>query len=307
MRKTIYEVNAPVRLRIAVLADFHGSDPEPALEMLTEDPPDLILLPGDMIRGSVPKGNETAISDSPTAMELLRGCAGIAPTFASLGNHEWAVDEEDLAQLQQTGATVLDDSWIEWEPQTSGHIRSEAAGSRQRILIGGLSSGRVSRYREYLADCRASSAPAQGSNRYPFDKKEVYARRPRAQEAWLTGFEKQEGYRILLSHHPEYWSLAGPKLIGHPIDLILSGHAHGGQIRIADHGLVAPGQGLMSRILTGRDRRGEDHHLLPRFTKGIHEGEYGRMVISCGMSNPQWPIPRWGNPCEILYLELRPR
>ena len=53
LRKTIYEVNAPVRLRIAVLADFHGSDPEPALEMLTEDPPDLILLPVLFILGGM--------------------------------------------------------------------------------------------------------------------------------------------------------------------------------------------------------------------------------------------------------------
>ena len=88
---------------------------------------------------------------------------------------------------------------------------------------------------------------------------------------------------ILLSHHPEYYSI-----IPASVDLILSGHAHGGQIRMYNpfkrewFGLWSPGQGWW-----------------PKWTRGVYEG---RLVVSAGLSNTTW-IPRIGNPTEIVYLE----
>ena len=72
-------------------------------------------------------------------------------------------------------------------------------------------------------------------------------------------------------------------LRGADVDLVLAGHAHGGQIRIFGQGLYAPGQGIF-----------------PRYTRGVVDG---RMIISAGAGNPV-PAPRWGNPCEVLQLEL---
>lgn len=64
---------------------------------------------------------------------------------------------------------------------------------------------------------------------------------------------------------------------------MLSGHAHGGQIRILGRGVFSPGQGLF-----------------PKYTKGIYEG---RLVVSAGCSNTA-SIPRWGNPCEVVAIRL---
>ena len=72
------------------------------------------------------------------------------------------------------------------------------------------------------------------------------------------------------------------------IDLVLSGHAHGGQIRVMGQGIFSPGQGLF-----------------PKYTAGIHRGKYGSMVISRGLSNPYSYVPRLGNPCEVVYVEMR--
>lgn len=90
----------------------------------------------------------------------------------------------------------------------------------------------------------------------------------------------EPGFRLLLCHKPEEYMLC---LRGADVDLVLAGHAHGGQIRIFGQGLYAPGQGIF-----------------PRYTRGVVDG---RMIISAGAGNPV-PAPRWGNPCEVLRLEL---
>ncbi len=91
---------------------------------------------------------------------------------------------------------------------------------------------------------------------------------------------------ILLCHHPEYWE---PYVRGHGIDLTVSGHAHGGQWSLFGQGVYAPGQGLF-----------------PRFTHGVHThttpgGKTEHLVISRGVTNSV-PIPRFGNPCEVILI-----
>lgn len=102
----------------------------------------------------------------------------------------------------------------------------------------------------------------------------------RVDESWLEEFSHKAGYKILLSHHPEYYKAY---IQSKDIDLILSGHAHGGQIRVLGHGLFSPGQGLF-----------------PRYSRGVYDG---RLVVSTGCANTA-TIPRWGNPCEVVLIHL---
>ena len=103
---------------------------------------------------------------------------------------------------------------------------------------------------------------------------------------FLDRFEQEEGYRLLLCHHPEVWR---DRVDGRDIDLTLCGHAHGGQIQILGRGLYAPGQGLF-----------------PKMTDGLY-GE-GKMLLSRGMTNGAKPrIPRICNPCELIILTLEPK
>lgn len=101
--------------------------------------------------------------------------------------------------------------------------------------------------------------------------------------AFLDRFEREEGYRLLLCHHPEVYR---DYVAGREIDLTLCGHAHGGQIQIRGRGLYAPGQGLF-----------------PKLTHGLYDG--GKMLLSRGMTNGAKPrIPRIGNPCELVIVTL---
>jgi hypothetical protein len=96
----------------------------------------------------------------------------------------------------------------------------------------------------------------------------------------LPALAAEGGVRILLCHKPEDYMA---RLRGAQVELALAGHAHGGQIRIGGRGLYAPGQGI-----------------LPRYTYGVWDG---RLIITSGASNAV-PVPRWGNPCEVLRIDL---
>ncbi len=95
----------------------------------------------------------------------------------------------------------------------------------------------------------------------------------------LPAFAAEDGCKILMSHRPEDYFRY---LRGADVDLVLSGHSHGGQIRIFGRGVYASGQGMF-----------------PKYTRGVHE----RMIISAGASN-RVAVPRWNNPREIVRIAL---
>ncbi len=93
-----------------------------------------------------------------------------------------------------------------------------------------------------------------------------------------------DGYRILLSHQPEAiddYAAAG-------YDLVLSGHAHGGQFRLPFlGGLFAPGQGLF-----------------PKYDAGLFAQGSTNMVLSRGIGNSLFPL-RFNNRPEVVFIELK--
>ncbi|MGN0970682.1 MAG: metallophosphoesterase [Aristaeellaceae bacterium] len=103
----------------------------------------------------------------------------------------------------------------------------------------------------------------------------------RPDPAFLADFAAQDGFRLLMCHHPEYYTRY---VADFDIDLTVAGHAHGGQVQLRGRGLYAPGQGL-----------------LPCLTHGFYDGK--RLLVSRGMTNSTW-APRIGNPCEMILLHL---
>ncbi len=103
--------------------------------------------------------------------------------------------------------------------------------------------------------------------------------------AFLSRLEKQREFVLLMCHHPEMYR---DYVRDRQIDFTLCGHAHGGQIQVFGRGLYAPGQGLF-----------------PKLTHGLYFGD--RMLLSRGMTNSaRLKAPRFGNPCEMIRLELEP-
>ena len=105
----------------------------------------------------------------------------------------------------------------------------------------------------------------------------------------LVGLQamKNPEFTIFLSHRPErtqdYNSVES--------DLILAGHAHGGQWRIPRilPGLLAPHQGFF-----------------PKYTAGFYPLEKSTLLVSRGLSYKSPRIPRFFNPPELLVIDIEP-
>ena len=254
MRETFYTVpGCPVR--VALVTDLHERPYARVLESLRKNRPNLICAAGDFLYAKPVRGRIKV--EAAGVLPFFRAAAALAPCYVSLGNHEWMVTEEDLQLLRETGAHPLDNAW------------ETVTRKGAQLVLGGLSSGRVSacrRLREAGLTMEAAAA-----------KKDILEHSPPVLD-WLDAYCAAPGYHILLCHHPEYY----PRYLkARGIELILSGHAHGGQIRLFGQGLYAPGQGLF-----------------PKLTSGVTDG---RLAVSRGLANCQL-VPRLFNPTEIVYI-----
>ena len=102
-------------------------------------------------------------------------------------------------------------------------------------------------------------------------------------ETKLSQVNISNGFTILLSHRPEYFNVYQNK----NIDLVLSGHAHGGQFRLPFlGGVIAPNQGLF-----------------PKYDAGIYTENGTTMIVSRGIGNSIIPV-RINNRPEIIIIEL---
>ena len=93
----------------------------------------------------------------------------------------------------------------------------------------------------------------------------------------------EDNFTILLSHRPEVFKIYVEK----NIDLVFTGHAHGGQIRLPFiGGIIAPNQGTF-----------------PEYTDGIYREKDTTMVVSRGIGNSIIPF-RVNNRPELVIVEL---
>lgn len=95
-----------------------------------------------------------------------------------------------------------------------------------------------------------------------------------------------EEFNLLLSHRPE----RAEDYFEYGFDLVLSGHAHGGQFRIPLllNGLFAPNQGLFPKLAGGEYGFGE-----------------GKLIVSRGLSRENQIVPRIFNRPELVFITLK--
>lgn len=262
MRKTEYELPSPVNCTIALVTDLHEYDPEPVLEILREVKPDVIAVAGDTLERHH-RGENLDRGDRSLSSRLI--CAGIR-TAEKLG---------EILHLESQ----------EVETENAYHFFREAG----RIAPVVLSRGNHELYltdedRAVMAEAGVTlldnvSTEIGGILFGGLTSKQVTGA---LEMVFLERFSASPKYKVLLCHHPEYY----PYLSQYSIDLILSGHCHGGQIRIFGRGVFAPGQGL-----------------LPQYHHGVYDG---RLVVSAGCANTA-PIPRLGNEPEVVIVRLGDR
>ena len=184
------------------------------------------------------------------AMEFIEGALEIAPIYYVSGNHEaWSGKFSIIKDsLEQAGVIVLDDAEL------------ELVHGNSSILLLGLSD------------------PGFLTNSY-FQGTDITS-----MEDKLKKWSDYDRFMILLSHRPELFNL----YVENNLDLIFSGHAHGGQFRIPFiGGIIAPDQGLF-----------------PKYTSGSYVKNNSTMFVSRGLGNSIIPVRVFNKP-EIVVVTLK--
>lgn len=188
-------------------------------------------------------------TDIETALRFAEGAAEIAPCYYVTGNHEARVAEYDelKKRLVELGVVVLDNKRVELEK------------NGEALTFIGVDDP------DFTAD-------------YLFDDSKSIIE---AQVQRLS--DKEDRYTVLLSHRPELFDVYAES----GADLILSGHAHGGQIRLpVVGGIFAPHQGFF-----------------PEYDGGIYTNAGVKMIVSRGVGNSLFPL-RVNNRPEVILIEL---
>ena len=184
------------------------------------------------------------------AMKLINKVINISPIYYISGNHEaWSTSYNELkSKLEDSGVIVLENE------------KTNLIKGRDTIDIIGLSD--TSFINSDLLE---------------------YAGNVKTEKLLNTLSENSSNFKILLSHRPELFDTYSNS----SVDLVFSGHAHGGQFRLPFiGGLVAPDQGFF-----------------PKLTEGIHTSNNTTMVISRGLGNSIIPIRLFNRP-ELVVVTL---
>ena len=192
--------------------------------------------------------------NADTAVEVVRALKEIAPVYYSYGNHEYAYMEAghtDLqAELEDAGAVVLNYQSIDLEVKGNS------------IRLGGLYE-------------------------YGFETGMQSEEENQRALSYLEEYVDTDRYLIMCAHRPDSfypWNTADDW----GIDLVLSGHLHGGQV-------IIPGIGGLYSQLEG---------FLPQYDYGQYKLGDSDMIITRGLGSNPKILPRFNNLPEIAVVDV---
>jgi len=201
-----------------------------------------------VITGDLVDSNRT---DLETAIDFVEKAFEIAPVYYVTGNHEANIPQYDELRtgLEAAGAVVLEDRAVSVD--RNGDSILLVGLSDPDFTVKGDTSGEISAMVSARLDSLADT---------------------------------ENSYTLALSHRPELFET----YVDCGVDLVFSGHAHGGQFRFPFvGGLVAPNQGLF-----------------PKYDAGLYTEGNTNMVVSRGIGNSIIPV-RFNNRPEIVIVELQ--
>ncbi len=189
-------------------------------------------------------------TDIQVALDFAKEAVNIASVYYVTGNHEASLSQynELKTELETIGVIVLEDEAIQLKHD------------KEAITLIGLSDPNFTL------------------------KGDIFGEVPAMVSTKLNSLADDENsYTILLSHRPELFE----SYARCNIDLVLSGHAHGGQFRLPFiGGLIAPDQGIF-----------------PKYDAGLFTNGSTNMIVSRGLGNSIIPI-RFNNRPEVIVIEL---
>ena len=229
--------------RIVQISDLHGrwfgAEQEKLLETVRRQRPELILVTGDWI------DLDYEGADERCCQMVIKGLLEIAPVYGIIGNHEARAEHRSylIKELKRLGVRLLLDE----------SVLLKRRG--ERISLIGLKTPYYAPLKEDLNELTR----LEEEYRSALGKPQIKVESDMAEDKPL--------YRLVMAHRPELIDLYA-KL---KLDLVLSGHAHGGLMKLpGGRRLLAPGQSW-----------------LPKYTYGRHQKDETNLIISCGLGGPR--------------------
>lgn len=202
-----------------------------------------------VLTGDMIDGNRT---DMDVTLDFSQKVVEIAPTYFVTGNHEAGLGEKYFSmkiRLEEIGIKILDQT----------HDIIEING--EKICIAGIND---------LGFFVAGKYDEEDLANFTDTLSEMLN-------------QTENYYTVLLSHRPDLFE----QYVEAGVDLVFTGHAHGGQIRIPFvGGVYSPGQGMF-----------------PEFDSGIYKNGDTQMIVSRGLGNSRFPL-RVNNRPEIILAVL---
>ena len=260
LTRSDYELETPKfpdgkSITLTVLADLHnrsyGEGNQKLLEMVRETKPDGILLVGDILTASVRKDPEPVFA-------FLKELSQISNVYYAPGNHERKIreDMDKYRDLNERFQRVLQEAQIRYLENAWDNLDEE-------IRIYGLDMD-LSYYPKFV---KTITAPRYTSEKMQND----------------VGALDPARYNIVMAHTPKYFKAYAES----GADLILSGHYHGGAVRIPKVGGVVSPQFV----------------LFPKYDKGKYEADGSYMIVSSGCGSHKVHLRLWNKP-EVMVVKI---
>lgn len=187
-------------------------------------------------------------TDIAVGLDFARQAVAIAPTYYITGNHESRISDYGMLKAGLTEAGIV---VLENESIDIEH-------SNEAITLLGIQDMGF-------------------GDDYFFTDYEIF-------EQSVSTLPKSENYTVMLAHRPHLFG----NYAAFGADLVLSGHAHGGQFRLPFvGGVFAPGQGFW-----------------PKYDAGLFEKNESKMIVSRGLGKSVIPL-RFNNRPELVVAELK--
>lgn len=244
--------------RIVFLSDLHnhryGKGNEKLIEAIKNARPDVILVGGDMLVAKKGASWEATV-------EFMKVLPQIATVYYVDGNHE---------QRMKRSVDVYGSDYADYRSVL------EAAGVR--FLDNACAWVRIGTARVRLCGMEVPDPFYKRGKRQQMHLEDVEK---------VMGTPEPDGYRILMVHQPDF----APVYLEWGADLVLSGHLHGGIVRIPWIGAIISPQ----------------LQFFPKFSGGMYEVEGGKhVVVSQGLGTHTINL-RLFNPAEVVVLQLEGR
>lgn len=212
--------------------------------------------------------------------------------ISDLHNAEFGNDNEKLLDLlaqTQPDMIAITGDFVDsrrTEPDVAVSFARESVKIAPTYYVPGNHEARISEYQDLKAALLSAGVIVLEHNSLPFEKEQA--------AITITGladpsfeismpYPRSENYQVVLSHRPELMDVYARQ----GFDLVLTGHAHGGQFRLPFiGGLWAPHQGF-----------------LPKYDSGTHIQGDTTMVVSRGLGNSLFPL-RFNNRPELILITL---